>query len=85
MTTLHEFRGVRYMISELADMSGVQGTTIYQRIKRGWTVEQAVCIPTREQIDRGVVMNFPPVLGTGAGESAQEIHKITFSKQEHSK
>ena len=85
MTILHEFRGVRCMISELADMSGVNANTIYNRLKRGWTVEQAVCIPTREQMRRGVVMNFPPVLGTGAGESAQEIHKITFSKQEHSK
>lgn len=82
MTTLHKFRGVRYTTTELADMSGIPATTVYQRIMRGWTVEQAVCIPSPEQIKRGVVFNFPPFEGTGAGSTAQEIPEITFSQNE---
>jgi len=84
MTTLHEFRGVRYTTKELSEMSGVSTSAVYQRLINGWTVEQAVCIPSPDQIKRGVVMNFPPAQGTGAGESAQEIPEITFpQKAEH--
>lgn len=81
---LHEFRGTRYTTRELVEMSGVPSPTIHARLANGWTLEQAICIPTPEQRRAGVVINFPPVLGTGAGEFAQEIPKISFSKQEHS-
>lgn len=81
MTTLHKFRGVRYTMSELSEMSGVTVSTIYQRRKRGWTMEQALAIPTREQISRGVVVNSLPFEGTGAGTTAQETPEITFSEK----
>jgi hypothetical protein len=81
MTILHEFRGVRYMLGELAKMSGVSAQVIRARMADGWTLEQAVCIPTVKQRRAGVVMNFPPFAGTGAGRIAQEIPEITFSEQ----
>lgn len=84
MTILHEFRGVRYTLQELADMSGVAMNTLRQRIYSGWTVEQATTTPTPRQRRAGVVNNFEPSVGTGAGSTAQEIPEITFSKQEHS-
>lgn len=81
MTTLHEFRGVRYSTPELAEIAGLALGTFHQRLRLGWTVEQAVCLPTRQQINRGVVFNFPPVEGTGAGGVAQEISNISFSDE----
>lgn len=85
MKMLHEFRGRSYTLKDLAQMSGIASNTLQKRLYRGWSIEQAMCIPSSKQIKRGVVMNFPPVLGTGAGGFAQEIHKISFSNQEHSK
>lgn len=81
MTTLHEFRGVRYTIPELAEMSGILAGTLRNRLRAGWTIEQAVTIPTRRQIDRGVVSNFGPSTGTGAGSVACEISEIDFSEK----
>lgn len=78
---LHEFRGTRYSTAELSRMSGVSSQSILTRIAKGWTIEQAVCIPTVQQRRRGVVSNFPPLEGTGAGRSAQEIPEITFSDE----
>lgn len=81
MTTLHEFRGVRYTVSELADMSGVPVNTLRHRLYYGWTLQQAMTTPTPKQRRRGVVFNFPPFEGTGAGSFPQEIPEITFSEQ----
>lgn len=81
MTVLHQFRGTRYTTPELAKMSGVPADVIRYRLTEGWTVEQAVCLPTVQQRRRGVVFNFPPFEGTGAGEFAQEIPNISFSDE----
>lgn len=69
---LFEFRGTRYLLKELAEMSGVERSIIRARIADGWSLEQALCIPTIKQRRAGVVMNFPPFEGTGAGSTAQE-------------
>jgi hypothetical protein len=69
---LFEFRGTRYLLKELAEMSGVERSIIRARITDGWSLEQALCIPTIQQRRAGVVMNFPPFEGTGAGSTAQE-------------
>lgn len=69
---LYEFRGTRYLLTELAEMSGIDRPALRARLGNGWSLEQAVCIPSIEQRRAGVVMNFPPFEGTGAGSTAQE-------------
>ncbi len=81
MIRLYEFRGRRYLLRELADLSGVECNTIRARLADGWTLEQSVVTPTPKQRRAGVVFNFPPLRGTGAGSTAQEIPEITFSEQ----
>lgn len=81
MISIYEFRGTRYLLRELSDLSGIAANVIYARLKEGWTVEQAVCIPSVQQRRAGVVFNFAPFEGTGAGSTAQEIPEITFSEQ----
>lgn len=81
MSRIYEFRGTRYLLRELAEMSGIERNVIRARLTDGWTLEQALCIPTVQQRRAGVVFNFPPVEGTGAGRAAQEIPEITFSEQ----
>lgn len=46
---LFEFRGTRYLLKELAEMSGVDRPTIRARLEDGWSLEQALCIPTIKQ------------------------------------
>lgn len=82
--TIHEFRGVRYSIPELAEMSGVPAKVVRARIRIGWTIEQAVTVPTIQQRRRGVVSNFDVIAGTGAGSTAQETTEITFSEKANS-
>jgi len=43
-----EYKGKRYTMQELADISGLPKSTIYFRIKRGMPVEQAVETPKQK-------------------------------------
>lgn len=79
--TMREFRGVRYSTPELADLSGVSSALLVDRLRKGWSLEQAMCIPTPKQRSRGVVSNFPPFEGTGGGSTAQETPEITFPEK----
>ncbi|MDR6831341.1 hypothetical protein J2W99_005094 [Bosea robiniae] len=81
---MHRFRGTRYSTAELAEMSGVPANVLRGRLRSGWTIEQAMTVPTIQQRRRGVVSNFPPVSGTGAGSTAQETPEITFSEEANS-
>jgi len=81
---LHTFNGTRFTIGELAEMSGVPSGTLYQRLRKGWTVEQAVSLPTLAQRRRGVVSNLPGPMGTGGGSTAQETPNITFPQKANS-
>lgn len=81
MSRLYEFRGTRYLLRELSDLSGVETNVIRARLRCGWTIEQALAIPTPKQRRAGVVFNFEGSKGTGAGRAAQEIPEITFSEQ----
>ncbi|MBX9464101.1 MAG: hypothetical protein KL840_14270 [Aquamicrobium sp.] len=81
MTTLLVFRDTRHTINELAGMCGVPEGTLRNRLRRGWTLEQAMNTPTPTQRRRGVVSNFAALKGTGAGSTAQEIPEITFSQK----
>ena len=42
MTQRHEFRGKFYTIKELSDLSGLAPATLRDRLRRGYSVEQAV-------------------------------------------
>ena len=79
---LHEFHGRSYTKRQLSELSGVPYDVLRQRVRIGWTIEQAVTVPTVQQRRRGVASNFPPVSGTGAGSTAQETTNITFSDED---
>lgn len=76
---LIEFRGRRWLLSELAEITGIPHNTIRQRLSLGWNAEQAIGTPTPKQRRAGVVSNFSAFEGTGAGSTAQETPNITFS------
>ena len=42
MTQQHEYRGKFYTIKELSEMSGIAPATLRDRLRRGYSVEQAV-------------------------------------------
>ena len=42
------YQGVDYTTKELADMSGVPRKTLMDRLRYGWTAEQAMTTPVRE-------------------------------------
>ena len=78
----HTYAGRSLTLSEWSKLSGIPAKTLNRRISSyGWTIEQALCFPSLEQRRRGVVFNFMPSKGTGAGSTAQEIPEITFSEQ----
>lgn len=78
----HTYAGQTLTLRQWAERVGISYFTLAGRLNRGWTIGQALCIPNSEQRRAGVVMNFVPSKGTGAGGIAQEIPEITFSNQE---
>ncbi|MND68160.1 hypothetical protein D3C87_1413720 [compost metagenome] len=75
----YTYRGQRWLITELAEISGVPRPTLHKRIMAGWTIEQAVTVPTPKQRRAGVVSNLSAFEGTGAGSTSQETPNLTFS------
>lgn len=43
---LYEYNGKLYSVEELSELSGISTKNIYKRLKRKWSVEEAVEIPT---------------------------------------
>ena len=43
---LYKYNGKLYSIKELSKMSGISEKTIWKRLKRNWSIEEAVEIPT---------------------------------------
>lgn len=78
---LHTFKATRFTIAELADMSGVPRGTLYQRLGNGWTVEQAVTVPTPAQRRRGVVWNRIAIGETSPSSIARETDNIVFQQK----
>ncbi|MCR4520960.1 hypothetical protein [Bosea sp. 47.2.35] len=77
--------GKRLSLNEWAAETGFSVHTIRNRLGYGWTIERAVTErPKTGRRGRGVVFNFPPVSGTGAGSTAQETPEITFSEEANS-
>lgn len=73
-------------IGQWAERSGMKYHTLANRLRFGWPIDKALTKPLRPhpKQDRGVVSNFPPVSGTGAGSTAQETPEITFSEEANS-
>lgn len=78
-TILYTYEGQRWLLTELAEISGVPRPTLHKRIMAGWTIEQAVTVPTPKQRRAGVVSNLGAFSGTGGGSTLQESANITFS------
>lgn len=76
---LHTINGEAKTLQQWADHAGVTYNTLSQRIHRGSTLAEAVAMPAGRW--RGVSLNLPPLMGTGAGSTAQEIPEITFSEK----
>jgi hypothetical protein len=51
-TVMTTFRGERMSATDLAQQYGLQPSTVIQRLKRGWTSEQAI-LPTQRMIAVG--------------------------------
>lgn len=77
----HTYAGHTLTLRQWAERVGIPQMTLAGRIHRGWTLEQALCIPTVQQRRAGVVFNFPPFEGTGAGSTSRESAQIDFSEQ----
>lgn len=78
---LIEYRGKRWLLSELAAMTGIPCATIRKRLSDSWSLDQALGSPTPKQRRRGVVSNLSAFEGTGGGSAAHEISDISFSDQ----
>lgn len=76
--TLIEYRGKRWLVSELTAITGIPSSTIRKRISDGWTMEQALGTPTPKQRRAGVVSNLPAFEGTGGGSTSQETTNLSF-------
>lgn len=78
----HTYAGQTLTLRQWAECVGIPYFTLARRLSSGWTLGQALCIPTLDQRRRGVVSNFEGVRETGAWGIAQDTSNITFSNQE---
>ena len=82
------FNGETLTVAEWAERIGVNRQTLIVRLRR-WPIERALTEPLHSRMSRnsqhrgrpGVVINLPPVVGTGAGSVACEISEIDFSEK----
>lgn len=79
---LIEHDGVCLSLNAWAQRTGIKPGTIAYRLGRGWSVEQALAPHNlRGRCRWGVVPDFVPLAGTGAGSTAQETPDITFQEE----
>lgn len=67
-----EFAGDRLSFQQWSERTGIAASTLRKRIKAGWPVEIALsagCMSGKA----GVVKNFAPSLGTGAGSTTHDF------------
>lgn len=75
-----EFEGTGRTVKEWAERTGLEPVTIHNRLRQGWTVQEALTSPSGARRGRpGVSSNFRRSEGTGAGSTVQETPNITFS------
>ncbi|WP_306225746.1 hypothetical protein [Bosea beijingensis] len=81
-----EHAGRSLSVAQWAEHTGISYHTLANRLRAGWPVGKALTKAVRPYPNRhrGVVCNFPPVSGTGAGSTAQETPEITFSEEANS-
>lgn len=79
---LYTINGVSKTFAEWAAHAGISTNVLYARMNKGRSLAEAVAMPKRGSKGAGVVSNLDPILGTGAGSTAQEIPEITFSDSE---
>jgi len=48
----YEFNGETKSVSELATKYGLKISTVFQRLKRGWSIDKALTIPTETRFSR---------------------------------
>lgn len=49
---LYNYNGKLMSLKQLSEMSGIGMSTLYHRIYRGWSIEEAVEIPTKNKLER---------------------------------
>ncbi len=69
-------------LTEWATETGMSRNTIRNRLTIGWTLEDALTRAVQSHRKPGVVSDFAPSDGTGAGSTAQETPNLTFSGTE---
>lgn len=81
----HTVNGQTKTLVEWADVLGITPKALLGRRRKLGSMEAAIAFqPTgrwAKRPDPGVVSNFAPSEGTGAGSTAQETPKITFSEK----
>jgi hypothetical protein len=83
---LHTVNGVSMTLHGWADHIGIAYDALLGRLRTGRTLAEALAMrgrKARSHVSKGagVVFNFAPVEGTGAGSTAQETPEITFSEK----
>ena len=70
-------------LREWSEETGLPEGTIRSRLKYGWTLEDALSrdVQVHRKSTPGVVSDFAPSKGTGAGSTAQETPNLTFSQE----
>lgn len=84
-TKYYEHNGRSLRLREWASVTGFSEKTISQRLRFGWTLEQALTLPLRTKVfpyDRGVASNLPKKAGDRRGSAAQDFSKIEFFQKE---
>ncbi|SFH23171.1 hypothetical protein [Ensifer sp. OV372] len=80
----YTINGATRSLAHWAKDAGISTHAIHERLSRGWPIEAALTLPkgsARPTSDEpGVVSDFAPSEGTGAGGTAQESPNITFSE-----
>lgn len=76
---MHEAFGKSQSLAQWAKESGIVIGTLRTRLVAGWTLEDTLTRAVQQHRRPGVVADFPPSSGTGAGSTAQETPNITFS------
>ena len=51
---MYIYKGKLMSLKQLAEISGISASTITKRLNRGWSIEEAVEIPTKTNIERNI-------------------------------
>lgn len=82
---LYTFGGATLTVAQWAERLGVKTPTLYVRRRKHGSMEVAIAmgglLPLGKKATPPVLSNFAPSKGTGAGSTAQETSKITFSQE----